>query len=108
MDLQVSPETAKEKIEKNDVVLLDVREIWEHEVAKIDGSVLIPLGELPQRAKELDPEAEVIVYCHHGIRSLQATLWLRAQGFEKAHNLAGGIDAWSLRVDPSVPRYQGM
>ena len=109
MDLQISPEATKEKLDtEKGVVLLDVREQWEHDMARIEGAVLISLGELPQRVKELDPEAPLIVYCHHGVRSFQATLWLRQQGFEKAQNLAGGIDAWSLKVDSSVSRYQGM
>ena len=69
---------------------------------------MIPLGELQQRVRELDPGSEMIVYCHHGIRSFHATLFLREMGFEKAQNLAGGIDAWSMKIDPSVARYQDL
>jgi rhodanese-related sulfurtransferase len=87
-------------------VLLDVREAWEHEEARIEGSVLIPMGEIPARAhQELDPEARIIAICHHGIRSMSVTAWLREQGFEQAQSLRGGIDAWSAEVDSSIPRY---
>ena len=109
MDLQVSPTAAKERLDnEKDLVFLDVREEWEHDMARIEGCVLIPMGQLPDRVKELDPDSEIIVYCHHGVRSFQATLWLKSQGFEKAKNLAGGIDAWSQTADTAVPRYQGM
>jgi len=109
MDIQILPEEAKLKLDKGEkVVLLDVREPWEYDLARIQGAKLIPMGELQQRANELDPESEIIVYCHHGVRSFHATLFLQQMGFTKAKNLAGGIDGWSLRADPSVPRYQGM
>ncbi len=87
-------------------VLLDVREVWEHEEARIEGSILIPMGEIPARVhQELDPEAHIIAICHHGVRSMSVTAWLREQGFERAQSLRGGIDAWSAEVDASVPRY---
>ena len=109
MDIQILPEEAKKKLDGDaSITLLDVREEWEYDMARIEGSVLIPLGELQQRMQELDPESEVIVYCHHGVRSYHAVLFLRENGFAKTLNLAGGIDAWSLRADPSVSRYQGM
>lgn len=84
--------------------LLDVRETDEYETCKIDGSTLIPLGELPARAASLPKDKVIIVHCHHGGRSARAVQFLGQQGFE-AKNLAGGIDAWSERIDPSVPRY---
>lgn len=93
------------------VALLDVREAWEHEICRIENSALIPLGQLAGRTGELDgPEdggepAPLVVICHHGMRSMQATLWLRQQGFANAVNLAGGIDAWASRIDPSMQRY---
>lgn len=91
---------------KTAVVLLDVREPWEHEEARIEGSVLIPMGDVPGRAnQELDPERRIVAFCHHGVRSMSVTAWLREQGFEQAQSLRGGIDAWSREVDPSVPRY---
>lgn len=85
-------------------LLLDVREDWERQVAAIPESVHIPLGELPGRLAEL-PETGIIVYCHHGGRSLQAALWLEQQGFDDVANLDGGIDAWSRSIDDSIPRY---
>ena len=86
------------------VMLLDVREPWEHKVARISNSTLVPMNELPGKLSSLDRTSEIIVYCHHGVRSDMAAEWLRAQGFS-ATNLAGGIDRWSQEVDPSIPRY---
>jgi rhodanese-related sulfurtransferase len=87
-------------------ILLDVRESWEHETACLDGSLHIPMGEIPARANlELDPDAHIVVMCHHGVRSMSVTVWLRNQGFDRVQSLAGGIDAWSCMVDRSVPRY---
>jgi len=86
-------------------VLLDVREPFEFEIARIEGANLIPLGELPQRANELDRQAEIFVLCHSGMRSERAAEFLRTAGFTRVANVAGGIDAWSEEVDPSVPRY---
>jgi adenylyltransferase/sulfurtransferase len=87
------------------VQLVDVREPWEAEAAAIDGSVLIPLGQLPQRWSELDPSTRTVVMCHGGVRSAQGRDILRSLDFESVTSLAGGIDAWSRRVDPTVPRY---
>lgn len=87
-------------------VLLDVREAWEQEEARIEGSILMPMGDVPGRAhQELDPESHIVAICHHGVRSMSVTAWLREQGFEQAQSLRGGIDAWSVEIDPSVPRY---
>ena len=87
-------------------LLLDVREPWEAQTASLPGARLMPMGDVPARAhQELDPDAPLIVFCHHGQRSLNVVMWLRAQGFEQAQSLAGGIDLWSRTVDPSVPRY---
>lgn len=90
-------------------LLLDVREPWEAQTAsiRIDGieARLIPMGQIAERFDELDPQQPVVVYCHHGMRSLQVVAFLSRQGFDSVYNLAGGIDAWSLEVDPSVPRY---
>lgn len=86
-------------------VLLDVREPWEHRVAHIAGSRLIPLGTLPAALSALDPEAEYVLLCHHGVRSLTGLHLLRERGLTRVAHLAGGIDAWSTEVDPSVPRY---
>lgn len=87
-------------------VLLDVREPWEAATAAIDGSVLIPMAELPARANlELDPDGRIVVLCHHGARSLSVTAWLRREGFDHAQSMAGGIDQWSREIDGTVPRY---
>ena len=85
--------------------LLDVREVVEHELVRLDGDVLIPLGELVARQQELDPDREIVVYCHHGNRSGRATAYLRHNGFPRARNLRGGIEEWAVKVDPSLPRY---
>ena len=85
--------------------LLDVREVFEHQLVRLGGDVLIPLGELIARRHELDPEREIVVYCHHGNRSGKATAYLRHNGFPHARNLRGGIEEWAVRIDPSLPRY---
>jgi len=87
--------------------LLDVREPWECRIASLPSSVLVPLGELQARVHDVRPPegALLVTICHHGVRSLQASMWLREVGFPDAVSLDGGIDAWSALVDPSVPRY---
>ena len=86
--------------------LVDVRESWEYEVAHLAGSKHIPMGDIPARFnQELDPENHIVVVCHHGVRSMSVTAWLRQQGFEKVQSLRGGIDRWSREIDPSVPLY---
>jgi len=92
---------------KESVYLIDVREPWEHETAALPNSVLVPLNELMGRTDELHPPAEalVVVYCHHGIRSLSGAALLEAAGFKNVVSLAGGIDAWSLQIDPNLSRY---
>jgi rhodanese-related sulfurtransferase len=107
MDYEISPEEVKAKLDqKGDFTLLDVREPWEIETARIDGAKLIPMGDVPSRAhQELDPDEHIIVVCHHGVRSMNVAVWLRQQGFEKAQSMRGGIDAWSRQVDRKVPMY---
>jgi rhodanese-related sulfurtransferase len=86
--------------------LLDVREPWEFQTAQIGGSKHVPMGDVPSRfQQELDPEDHIVVVCHHGVRSMNVTAWLRQQGFEKTQSLRGGIDRWSREIDPSVPLY---
>lgn len=85
--------------------LLDVREESEFAKAKIEGSKLIPLGQLPTRANELPKDTWIVVHCHHGGRSMRAVQWLRSNGFPRSTNVAGGIDAWSALIDPKVVRY---
>ena len=89
------------------VVLLDCREPKEHSFAHIDSAILIPMDELADRVSELQEfsDRRIIVYCHHGARSLRIVNWLRNHGFAKAQNMTGGIDVWSQEIDPSVLRY---
>jgi rhodanese-related sulfurtransferase len=86
-------------------LLLDVREPWEFDKARIAGSRLVPMGEIAGRIGELDQSAEVVAICHHGGRSQQVAMFLEKSGFAVVHNLVGGVDAWSRAVDPSVPLY---
>jgi adenylyltransferase/sulfurtransferase len=107
MGFTITPRELKERLDKGEkIFLLDVREPWEHSLAKIDGSVLIPLGTIPQSLDKLDHDAEIVAYCHHGMRSGDAAAFLLQQGFKDVKNLIGGIDAWSIQVDPNVPRYR--
>ena len=103
VDLEVE-ELAELRDRGREPVLLDVRTPREHAISRLEGSLLMPIQVLAQRWGELDPAAEIVVYCHTGVRSAHATAFLRSHGLN-ARNLLGGIDAWSLRVDPSVPRY---
>lgn len=101
----LSVEQLKEKLDRGEALcLLDVRTPAEHGIASLGGT-LIPLGELPARYSELDSGAEIVVYCHHGVRSHQGAVFLERMGFTNVKNLSGGIDQWSIRVDPDVPRY---
>jgi rhodanese-related sulfurtransferase len=86
-------------------LLLDVREPWEWQAARIEGSQHIPMREVPARFGELDADQELVAICHHGGRSQQVAMFLEKNGFSKVHNLAGGVDAWSRTVDPAVPLY---
>lgn len=86
------------------IPLLDVREAWELDICRIENSLHIPMGELPGRLNELPAGSPLVVLCHHGMRSMQVTEWLRQSGFA-AINLAGGIDAWARNVDPTLSLY---
>ena len=104
---QISPLEVKEKREEGEpFILLDVREPWEYQAAHIADSVLIPLGQLPSRMNELDPDKEIVTLCHHGIRSQTAMAFLARAGFKNVKNLTGGIDAYSVTADPTIPRYR--
>ena len=107
MVYQISPEELKALLDKDEpVFLVDVRQPWEHETASLPDSVLIPLGELPQRANEVPQDKGlVVVYCHHGVRSLSGAAILEASGHDRVASLAGGTDRWSLCVDPALARY---
>ena len=108
LEYEIAPADLNELLHKEGsakVVLLDVREPAEYATARIEGSVHIPMGEIPGRQQEFDPDAHIVAICHLGVRSLNVTAWLRNQGFERVQSLCGGIDAWSAIVDPTVPRY---
>jgi rhodanese-related sulfurtransferase len=107
MDFEISAVQVKAMLKRGEkFVLLDVREPWECEKASIDGSKPIPMGDIPTRAhQELDPEEHIIVLCHHGVRSLSVTNWLRQQGFDNVQSVRGGIDGWARTVDPKIPLY---
>lgn len=103
----ITPHKLKERLDKGDKpFLLDVREPWEYALAKLDGSHLIPLGTLPQSLAKLDRNTEIVAYCHHDMRSADAVGLLFQLGYTSVTNLVGGIDAWSVQVDPTVPRYR--
>lgn len=86
-------------------LLLDVREPWEERVCRIDGSVLVPMRRIPEAVRELDPEQETVVICHHGVRSYQVAYFLEHSGFKDVINLSGGVAAWARDVDPDMPTY---
>ena len=102
----ISPHELKRKMDAGEPFqLIDVREVFEYEIARIDGAKLIPLGEIAERANELQRERPIVVHCHSGQRSAQAVQLLQERGLANVYNLEGGIDAWSDQIDPSVPRY---
>src|SRR5580693_7036242 len=106
LDYEISPAAAAVLLNENKARFIDVREPWEFATARIPGTVLTPMGEVPARAhQELDPDERLVILCHHGQRSLNVAVWLRNQGFELAQSLRGGIEAWAAEVDPSVGRY---
>ena len=106
MDYEITPQEVRQRQERNEeLILLDVREPWERDVASVSNSRHIPMGDIPSRVQELDPEQHIVVYCHHGVRSLSVTDWLRKQGFDAVQSMAGGIERWSVEIDPGVPRY---
>jgi len=107
VNLDRSCRDVKDRLDKGEeIVLVDVREPAEVAYCAIPGSVHIPLAEIPRRMEEIDQARETVIVCHVGGRSMQAALFLRSRGFDNVYNLAGGIDAWSQTVDPSVPRYR--
>jgi rhodanese-related sulfurtransferase len=107
MDFEISAGQVKTMMKQGEkFTLLDVREPGEWEKASLEGSKQISMGDIPSRAhQELNPEDHIVVMCHHGVRSLTVTNWLRQQGFEKAQSMRGGIDGWARTIDPKVPLY---
>ena len=107
--IDIDVRTIKQMLDSGEkFVLLDCREPSEVVTARIAGSTHIPMREIPARLAELDPQknGRIVVHCHHGGRSLRVTQYLRQQGFAQTQNMAGGIEAWSLEIDPTVPRYE--
>lgn len=106
MDLEITPREVKAMLDRSaHIRLIDVREPEEHAVCHIEGAELIPMRIIPQHLQNLDDDSYLCVFCHHGVRSLSVVDWLRRQGVERCQSMAGGIDRWSLEIDPSVPRY---
>jgi rhodanese-related sulfurtransferase len=109
LSLEILPADVKRLLdEKSPLVLIDVREPFEAAIAQIEGSELIPMNTVPAALPVLEgkaDEATLIVYCHHGVRSLSVVNWLRQQGVEKVQSMTGGIDLWSRQIDPKIPRY---
>lgn len=109
LDFEITPREVKQKLDAGDrILLVDVREPMEHQICSIDGAHLIPMNTVPARLQALEAageEALVVVFCHHGMRSLSVVNWLRQQGVENCQSMAGGIERWSVEIDPAVPRY---
>lgn len=103
--IEVTVHDLKRALDEGSATVVDVREPWEADVAKIEGTLLVPLSVFAAQAKELPRDKPILIHCHHGGRSMQATQWLRRNGFDRVSNVAGGIDAWSREIDPAVPRY---
>ncbi len=104
-ELESDPQSLRKMLDaRQPFFFLDCREPHEYEVARIDGATLIPMREIPQRLSEIPKDSPVVVYCHHGMRSMNVAVWLRNQAVD-ARSLAGGIDRWSAEIDPNVPRY---
>lgn len=103
---EITPRELATELGRGTVTLIDVREPTEWEIAHIEGARLIPLNELPERLAELPQDGDIVLHCHHGVRSMRALARLRDHaGFTRVKSLRGGIDAWSLEIDPKVPRY---
>lgn len=105
-DLEILPSDVKQRLDRGEkMMLIDVREPHEYAICRIEGAVLMPMGTIPANLQKLDGDEDVICFCHHGMRSMDVANWLRAQGVQSAKSMAGGIDRWSLEIDPKVPRY---
>jgi rhodanese-related sulfurtransferase len=107
--LELTPQEIQSLQKSNEpLFFIDVREPNEWALTRIEGATLVPMGSVPASLQELENKADdgsLIVYCHHGMRSLQVVAWLRERGLSSAYSMSGGIDRWSTEIDPSVPRY---
>jgi rhodanese-related sulfurtransferase len=105
-NIEIAPREVRDLLARGEkVFFVDVREKWEYDTSRIEGSTLIPLREIPANLARLEEAGEIVLFCHHGMRSLDAAAWLRSQGVESARSMAGGIDRWAMEVDSAVPRY---
>ena len=107
LPLEISPASVSEMLKQGAPVrLIDVREPNEYALCRIEGALLIPMRTVPEHLQELDDDGPlIVVFCHHGVRSLSVVDWLRRQGLENCQSMAGGIDLWSIQINPAVPRY---
>lgn len=105
LNYEISAAEAAALLKEQKARLIDVREPWEFAEARVEGSVLIPMNEVPAHWEEWKSEERLLVICHHGVRSMKVTVWLRNQGFERVQSVRGGINAWAFEVDPRVGRY---
>lgn len=105
-NIEIAPREVKDLFARGEkIFLVDVREKWEYDTSRIEGATLIPLRDIPANLARLEEAGEIVLVCHHGVRSLDAAAWLRSQGVESARSMAGGIDRWAVEVDSGVPRY---
>jgi len=109
LPFEISPQEVKRRLDSGDkLTLIDVREPAEYQIANIPGAQLLPMRSVPAAFQVLESAADestLIVFCHHGVRSLNVVNWLREQGIANAQSMAGGIDRWSVEIDPQIPRY---
>jgi rhodanese-related sulfurtransferase len=105
-NIEIAPRDVKDLLTRSEkLFFVDVREKWEYDTSRIEGATLIPMREIPANLARLEEAGEVVLFCHNGMRSLDAAAWLRSQGVESARSMAGGIDRWAVEVDSKVPRY---
>ena len=103
---EISPQDLKARLDRNErPLLLDVRQDWETRLCRLENAIHIPIEEIELRTEELNPEDEIVVYCHQGVRSAAVADYLQQLGFKNVKNLAGGLDSWARTVDPSMRRY---
>jgi rhodanese-related sulfurtransferase len=105
-NIEITPREVKSMIDRGEKFLfVDVREKWEFDTSWIEGAMLVPMREIPANLAKFEEADQIILFCHHGIRSLDAAAWLRSQDIAGAKSMTGGIDRWSAEIDPTVPRY---
>jgi len=109
LPFEIKPADVKKRLDAGEkLLLIDVREPAEHQICRIAGAALIPMKTVPEQVREIEAmsdDALLVVYCHHGMRSLNTVSWLRKQGVANCVSMEGGIEAWSVQIDPKIPRY---